>query len=112
MREESSRDRSLSKDGEVRSIDSFYFHSSQLDRIKDSDGENLGPGKPGRKKNPKYVPDLKYPHLKHSYFLNSTQAARRDQNRIAQREFRLRKQQRVCTFIIVPVFCLRCVLDS
>lgn len=26
----------------------------------------------------------------------SSQAARRDQNRIAQREFRLRKQQRVC----------------
>ncbi|KAE9410272.1 hypothetical protein BT96DRAFT_805563, partial [Gymnopus androsaceus JB14] len=35
------------------------------------------PGKPGRKKNP------------------NSQAARRDQNRIAQREFRLRKQQRI-----------------
>ncbi|KAI0301784.1 hypothetical protein B0F90DRAFT_244094 [Multifurca ochricompacta] len=34
-------------------------------------------GKPGRKKNP------------------NSQAARRDQNRIAQREFRLRKQQRI-----------------
>ncbi|KZP24630.1 hypothetical protein FIBSPDRAFT_856828 [Athelia psychrophila] len=40
------------------------------------DGSN-GPGKPGRKKNP------------------NSQAARRDQNRIAQREFRLRKQQRI-----------------
>ncbi|KAF7965995.1 hypothetical protein HWV62_40523 [Athelia sp. TMB] len=39
------------------------------------DGSN--PGKPGRKKNP------------------NSQAARRDQNRIAQREFRLRKQQRI-----------------
>ncbi|EGO01764.1 hypothetical protein SERLA73DRAFT_177248 [Serpula lacrymans var. lacrymans S7.3] len=36
-----------------------------------------GPSKPGRKKNP------------------NSQAARRDQNRIAQREFRLRKQQRI-----------------
>ncbi|KAG6837942.1 hypothetical protein H0H93_008336 [Arthromyces matolae] len=35
------------------------------------------PGKPGRKKNP------------------NSQAARRDQNRIAQREFRLRKQQKI-----------------
>ncbi|KAF8592500.1 hypothetical protein K439DRAFT_1625854 [Ramaria rubella] len=52
----------------------------------DSDGEfaddnahddGLAPGKPGRKKNP------------------NSQAARRDQNRIAQREFRLRKQQRI-----------------
>jgi len=49
----------------------------------DSDFEELHPlddspaGKPGRKKNP------------------NSQAARRDQNRIAQREFRLRKQQRV-----------------
>ncbi|KAF8631282.1 hypothetical protein AX15_002608 [Amanita polypyramis BW_CC] len=53
--------------------------------IDDSDLESLGgadtagnvPGKPGRKKNP------------------NSQAARRDQNRIAQREFRLRKQQRI-----------------
>jgi hypothetical protein len=29
------------------------------------------------------------------FFNTSSQAARRDQNRIAQREFRLRKQQRV-----------------
>ncbi|KAF7776082.1 transcriptional regulator family: bZIP [Agaricus bisporus var. burnettii] len=40
------------------------------------DNPNL-PSKPGRKKNP------------------NSQAARRDQNRIAQREFRLRKQQRI-----------------
>jgi hypothetical protein len=31
----------------------------------------------------------------HPLTLPSSQAARRDQNRIAQREFRLRKQQRV-----------------
>ncbi|KAJ7699911.1 hypothetical protein B0H17DRAFT_977243 [Mycena rosella] len=44
----------------------------------DSDLESSGqPGKPGRKKNP------------------NSQAARRDQNRIAQREFRLRKQQKI-----------------
>ncbi|KAJ7591235.1 hypothetical protein C8J56DRAFT_935078 [Mycena floridula] len=49
--------------------------------VDESDGESRGesnaPGKPGRKKNP------------------NSQAARRDQNRIAQREFRLRKQQRI-----------------
>jgi len=39
--------------------------------------EDTPAGKPGRKKNP------------------NSQAARRDQNRIAQREFRLRKQQRI-----------------
>jgi len=33
--------------------------------------------------------------------LRSSQAARRDQNRIAQREFRLRKQQRVRWFVII-----------
>jgi len=44
----------------------------------DSDEEQgTTPAKPGRKKNP------------------NSQAARRDQNRIAQREFRLRKQQRI-----------------
>ncbi|KAJ7937217.1 hypothetical protein B0H13DRAFT_2302937 [Mycena leptocephala] len=44
----------------------------------DSDRESsTQPGKPGRKKNP------------------NSQAARRDQNRIAQREFRLRKQQKI-----------------
>ena len=55
-------------------------------------------GKPGRKKNPKYDLATQHdyicspPHVAH---LSSSQAARRDQNRIAQREFRLRKQQRV-----------------
>ncbi|KAF9535096.1 hypothetical protein CPB83DRAFT_843463 [Crepidotus variabilis] len=43
----------------------------------DSHAGDDHPGKPGRKKNP------------------NSQAARRDQNRIAQREFRLRKQQRI-----------------
>ncbi|KAJ3988107.1 hypothetical protein F5890DRAFT_1562818 [Lentinula detonsa] len=43
----------------------------------ESQEESAPPGKPGRKKNP------------------NSQAARRDQNRIAQREFRLRKQQRI-----------------
>ncbi|KAG9009145.1 hypothetical protein FRB94_012417 [Tulasnella sp. JGI-2019a] len=45
----------------------------------DHSGDERGSGstKPGRKKNP------------------NTQAARRDQNRIAQREFRLRKQQKI-----------------
>ncbi|VDB83298.1 unnamed protein product [Peniophora sp. CBMAI 1063] len=42
------------------------------------EGQSQG-GKPGRKKNPN----------------SASQAARRDQNRIAQREFRLRKQQRI-----------------
>lgn len=53
---------------------------SQDQDLESSGGEsheaNTG-GKPGRKKNP------------------NSQAARRDQNRIAQREFRLRKQQRI-----------------
>ena len=35
--------------------------------------------------------------------LCSSQAARRDQNRIAQREFRLRKQQRVCDRFCNPL---------
>ncbi|KAF7313661.1 hypothetical protein HMN09_00522600 [Mycena chlorophos] len=43
----------------------------------DSDIDQSGSTKPGRKKNP------------------NSQAARRDQNRIAQREFRLRKQQKI-----------------
>ncbi|KAH7100559.1 hypothetical protein BKA62DRAFT_237969 [Auriculariales sp. MPI-PUGE-AT-0066] len=53
------------------------------DRDNDLDSDDSGldldepSGKPGRKKNP------------------NSQAARRDQNRIAQREFRLRKQQRI-----------------
>ncbi|KAF9649631.1 hypothetical protein BDM02DRAFT_3142281 [Thelephora ganbajun] len=41
------------------------------------EGQGTSAAKPGRKKNP------------------NSQAARRDQNRIAQREFRLRKQQRI-----------------
>ncbi|KAF5387805.1 hypothetical protein D9615_000231 [Tricholomella constricta] len=59
------RDRSVSGD-----FDDSDFESHN------GDGANP-PGKPGRKKNP------------------NSQAARRDQNRIAQREFRLRKQQRI-----------------
>ncbi|KAG8979054.1 hypothetical protein FRC05_009264 [Tulasnella sp. 425] len=45
--------------------------------LHDHNETSVGPSKPGRKKNP------------------NTQAARRDQNRIAQREFRLRKQQKI-----------------
>ncbi|KAF5364150.1 hypothetical protein D9756_000551 [Leucocoprinus leucothites] len=61
------RDRSVSGDLDDSDLD-LESHAG--------DGPNL-PGKPGRKKNP------------------NSQAARRDQNRIAQREFRLRKQQRI-----------------
>ncbi|KAI0269229.1 hypothetical protein BC834DRAFT_865365 [Gloeopeniophorella convolvens] len=51
---------------------------SDLESPRDLDHPDDAPaGKPGRKKNP------------------NSQAARRDQNRIAQREFRLRKQQRI-----------------
>ncbi|KAH7918830.1 hypothetical protein BV22DRAFT_1108257 [Leucogyrophana mollusca] len=50
---------------------------SDLESHADQDSNAQGPSKPGRKKNP------------------NSQAARRDQNRIAQREFRLRKQQRI-----------------
>ncbi|KAG1753860.1 uncharacterized protein EDB91DRAFT_1242827 [Suillus paluster] len=49
---------------------------SHIDQAENESGAH-GPNKPGRKKNP------------------NSQAARRDQNRIAQREFRLRKQQRI-----------------
>ncbi|KAJ3995199.1 hypothetical protein F5050DRAFT_1829861 [Lentinula boryana] len=52
-------------------------YSNDLDSDGESQEESAPPGKPGRKKNP------------------NSQAARRDQNRIAQREFRLRKQQRI-----------------
>ncbi|KAJ3828549.1 hypothetical protein F5880DRAFT_1621135 [Lentinula raphanica] len=52
-------------------------YSNDPDSDVDSREESAPPGKPGRKKNP------------------NSQAARRDQNRIAQREFRLRKQQRI-----------------
>ncbi|EKM59674.1 uncharacterized protein PHACADRAFT_250321 [Phanerochaete carnosa HHB-10118-sp] len=63
------RDRSIS--GEL--------DDSDIDSSHDNDDKNDGAsaGRPGRKKNP------------------NSQAARRDQNRIAQREFRLRKQQRI-----------------
>ncbi|KAF9076368.1 hypothetical protein BDP27DRAFT_1313220 [Rhodocollybia butyracea] len=52
-------------------------YSKDLDSDEESREASAPPGKPGRKKNP------------------NSQAARRDQNRIAQREFRLRKQQRI-----------------
>ncbi|KAI0315392.1 hypothetical protein OF83DRAFT_357826 [Amylostereum chailletii] len=50
------------------------MHDSDNGDMQEGDSAS---GKPGRKKNP------------------NSQAARRDQNRIAQREFRLRKQQRI-----------------
>ncbi|KAL5527283.1 hypothetical protein ACEPAG_6074 [Sanghuangporus baumii] len=62
-----------SKDRDSRSL-SHDFDDSDRD---DDHGKDEGRGKPGRKKNP------------------DSAAARRDQNRIAQREFRLRKQQRI-----------------
>lgn len=63
--------RSESREDDLDSeIGSPVDHESQS-------GQNYGPNKPGRKKNP------------------NSQAARRDQNRIAQREFRLRKQQKI-----------------
>uniref|UniRef100_A0A0W0FCJ1 BZIP domain-containing protein n=1 Tax=Moniliophthora roreri TaxID=221103 RepID=A0A0W0FCJ1_MONRR len=52
-------------------------YSKDPDTDAESHEDSNPPGKPGRKKNP------------------NSQAARRDQNRIAQREFRLRKQQRI-----------------
>lgn len=65
------RERSISAD----------LDDSDLDSPTPGDGQDnisgTTSGKPGRKKNP------------------NSQAARRDQNRIAQREFRLRKQQRI-----------------
>ncbi|EAU84262.2 hypothetical protein CC1G_01258 [Coprinopsis cinerea okayama7 len=70
------------KDPRERSVSGDY--ESEFDGSQRDDGSNTQgtpganpPGKPGRKKNP------------------NSQAARRDQNRIAQREFRLRKQQRI-----------------
>ncbi|RPD61922.1 hypothetical protein L226DRAFT_487155 [Lentinus tigrinus ALCF2SS1-7] len=64
-------------DDRERSV-SHDIESSEAPSPND-DGTSQTPavGKPGRKKNP------------------NSQAARRDQNRIAQREFRLRKQQRI-----------------
>jgi len=63
------RERSLSGDFDSDG-DSPHEHQ-------DNQQDDAPSGRPGRKKNP------------------NSQAARRDQNRIAQREFRLRKQQRI-----------------
>lgn len=70
---------------------------SPLTLMQDSDIEDSSaPGKPGRKKNPKYVILASSPQGQPCLrSLLSSQAARRDQNRIAQREFRLRKQQKI-----------------
>ncbi|KAI0829455.1 hypothetical protein BC628DRAFT_1138636 [Trametes gibbosa] len=66
------RDRSVSRD------ESSEPPSPSETNNNDTGGrQSPAVGKPGRKKNP------------------NSQAARRDQNRIAQREFRLRKQQRI-----------------
>ncbi|KAI0650023.1 hypothetical protein C8Q79DRAFT_941970 [Trametes meyenii] len=66
------RDRSVSRDVESSEP------PSPAETNNDAGGsQSPAVGKPGRKKNP------------------NSQAARRDQNRIAQREFRLRKQQRI-----------------
>ncbi|KAI0637810.1 hypothetical protein C8Q77DRAFT_1047586 [Trametes polyzona] len=65
------RDRSVSRDVESSEP------PSPAETNNDAAGQSPAVGKPGRKKNP------------------NSQAARRDQNRIAQREFRLRKQQRI-----------------
>ncbi|KAG9317197.1 hypothetical protein JVU11DRAFT_1390 [Chiua virens] len=62
--------RSVSAEPDLDSEIDAQSHAEQ--DIRDS-----GPSRPGRKKNP------------------NSQAARRDQNRIAQREFRLRKQQKI-----------------
>lgn len=79
------------------------LQESELGSAHENEGsQEPSSSKPGRKKNPKsallalilhssYVLSLT-PNLR----VHSSQAARRDQNRIAQREFRLRKQQRVC----------------
>ncbi|TFY79403.1 hypothetical protein EWM64_g4610 [Hericium alpestre] len=53
------------------------LEDSELGSPQENGNDDTHSGKPGRKKNP------------------NSQAARRDQNRIAQREFRLRKQQRI-----------------
>ncbi|KAI0723380.1 hypothetical protein C8Q76DRAFT_615413 [Earliella scabrosa] len=64
------RDRSMSQDIDREA-------PSPIDANDAGSSHTPAVGKPGRKKNP------------------NSQAARRDQNRIAQREFRLRKQQRI-----------------
>lgn len=63
-------------DDAPRSVSGELDPDSDIESHLDHTDEH-GPNKPGRKKNP------------------NSQAARRDQNRIAQREFRLRKQQRI-----------------
>ena len=85
---------------DVRFFFGFLYNPLHL-ICQDSDLESHGddgsanpPGRPGRKKNPKYVICACYCYAL-QLTLFSSQAARRDQNRIAQREFRLRKQQRV-----------------
>ncbi|KIY49523.1 hypothetical protein FISHEDRAFT_58396 [Fistulina hepatica ATCC 64428] len=63
--------------GRGRSVSGDFDVRLSNDSDVESRADEAGSGKPGRKKNP------------------NSQAARRDQNRIAQREFRLRKQQRI-----------------
>ncbi|GAB1519027.1 hypothetical protein RhiTH_002092 [Rhizoctonia solani] len=59
-------------------------------------GSKSGANKSGRKKSTtKWVSTHEALQSTESVLLSSSQAARRDQNRIAQREFRLRKQQRI-----------------
>ncbi|KIJ70282.1 hypothetical protein HYDPIDRAFT_121912 [Hydnomerulius pinastri MD-312] len=64
-------------DDTPRSLSGDMDPDSDVESHAEQDGQSTGPSRPGRKKNP------------------NSQAARRDQNRIAQREFRLRKQQRI-----------------
>lgn len=85
---------SVELDNVNRPISSYTVSDNHQSDLESAAGSNL-PGKPGRKKNPKYVIPTWSFLIKHAYVLySSSQAARRDQNRIAQREFRLRKQQR------------------
>ncbi|KAI5120517.1 hypothetical protein M0805_000102 [Coniferiporia weirii] len=65
------------RERDSRSMSHDYAEDSDNDGGEGREGSSNAPGKPGRKKNP------------------NSAAARRDQNRIAQREFRLRKQQRI-----------------
>ncbi|CAE6447631.1 unnamed protein product [Rhizoctonia solani] len=59
-------------------------------------GSKSGANKSGRKKSTaKCVSTYEALQSTESVLFSSSQAARRDQNRIAQREFRLRKQQRI-----------------
>ncbi|KAF9246953.1 hypothetical protein BU15DRAFT_84537 [Melanogaster broomeanus] len=61
----------------LRSVSADLDSDNDIESHGEHDNQSQAPNKPGRKKNP------------------NSQAARRDQNRIAQREFRLRKQQRI-----------------